>query len=50
MFYIQNHGLQRATAPYVLFIDSDDWTSSKYTSHLLNCIKNNTDVLPICGY
>lgn len=48
--FTRNHGLEMATASFVLFVDSDDWTSCRYVSKLLNIIKGNTDALPICGY
>lgn len=48
--YTRNHGLNMATAPYVLFVDSDDWTSCQYASKLLGIAKEHEDALPVCGY
>lgn len=48
--YTRNHGLNVATAPYVLFVDSDDWTSCRYASKLLDIAKEHEDALPVCGY
>lgn len=48
--YTRNHGLKEATAPYVLFVDSDDWVSSHYAGLLLSEINNHPDSLPVCGY
>ena len=48
--FTRNHGLEMATAPFVLFVDSDDWTSCRYASKLLNSAKENKDALSICGY
>lgn len=48
--FTRNHGLDMATAPYVLFVDSDDWTSCRYASKLIDSAKENGDALPICGY
>jgi len=48
--YTRNHGLKEATAPYVLFVDSDDWVSSRYAGLLLSEINNHPDSLPVCGY
>lgn len=46
----RNHGLEKATAAYVLFVDSDDWTSSCFASSLLASAARNKDALSICGY
>lgn len=48
--YTRNHGLNVATAPYVLFVDSDDWTSCRYASKLLDIAKEHKDALTVCGY
>lgn len=48
--FTRNHGLSVATAPYVLFVDSDDWTSCRYASSLLSSVNEYADALPICGY
>ena len=48
--FTRNHGLEVATAPYILFVDSDDWTSCRYASSLLSSAKEHIDSLPICGY
>ena len=48
--FTRNHGLEVATAPYILFVDSDDWTSSRYASTLLNSAIQSKDALSICGY
>ena len=48
--YTRNHGLEVATAPYVLFVDSDDWTSGRYASTLINSAKENETALTLCGY
>lgn len=48
--FTRNLGLAKATAPYVLFVDSDDWTSSRYVSVLLKYAEAHSYALPICGY
>ena len=48
--FTRNHGLEVATAPYILFVDSDDWTSFTYASKLLAFAAAHKDALPICGY
>lgn len=48
--FTRNHGLSMATSPYILFVDSDDWTSSRYASALLDSAKKNADALSVCGY
>lgn len=47
--YTRNHGLEVATAPYVLFVDSDDWVSSRYASKLLASAEAYPDSLVLCG-
>ncbi len=48
--YTRNRGLDLATAPYVLFVDSDDWASSKYVDTLVKCAADNPEYMPLCGY
>lgn len=48
--YSRNKGLEYVSAPYVLFVDSDDWVSSKYVQNLLEGALNNKQSLPVCGY
>ena len=48
--FTRNRGLNVATAPYILFVDSDDWTSCFYASSLLSSANEYADALPICGY
>lgn len=47
--FTRNHGLEVATAPYVLFVDSDDWVSSRYASKLLASAEAYPDSLVLCG-
>lgn len=48
--FTRNYALSKATAPYVLFVDSDDWVSSSYASKLLQVNKENDGDLSLCGY
>ncbi len=48
--FSRNQGLARATAPFLLFVDSDDWTSSQYAKKLLSIARMHNDCLAICGY
>lgn len=48
--YTRNFGLSKATAPYILFVDSDDWISSRYVSTMLLLVNEREDCLPVCGY
>lgn len=48
--YTRNAGLVKAKGEYILFVDSDDWVSQRYTSELLSSAKNHPYALTICGY
>ena len=49
MSFTRNHGLTFAQGKYVLFVDSDDWVSERYTRTLLQLAENYPSSLPICG-
>ena len=44
--YTRNVGIENASAPYIAFVDSDDWVASNYISELLFYAQNE-DVMPI---
>lgn len=46
----RNTGLERCTAEYVTFVDSDDYVSSDYLENLVNAIKTNNCDISACGY
>ena len=46
----RNTGLEKCTAEYVAFVDSDDYVSPKYLESLLNAIKMNNCDISACGY
>ena len=46
----RNTGLERCTAEYVTFVDSDDYVSSDYLENLVNAIKTNNCDVSACGY
>ena len=48
--YTRNKGLDLASAPFVSFVDSDDWVSSKYVYTLVKCAADNPEYMPLCGY
>lgn len=47
--FSRNRGLQEAQGAYILFVDSDDWVSSRYADKLIKTAKQNREALPICG-
>lgn len=48
--YTRNHGIREATAPYIMFVDSDDWVSTKYVSKMMDLVTKYENMLPICGF
>lgn len=48
--HTRNHGIKEATAPYIMFVDSDDWISEKYISQMLNVVVEFENFLPVCGF
>lgn len=48
--FSRNCGIKKAGAPYVMFLDSDDWASVKYISEMLFVAENFDDALPICCF
>lgn len=46
----RNTGLERCTAEYVAFVDSDDYVSPNYLEVLINAIKMNDCDISACGY
>lgn len=46
----RNTGLERCTAEYVAFVDSDDYVSPDYLEILVNAIKANDCDISACGY
>lgn len=47
----RNHGLERATGEWVLFVDSDDWCACNYIEKLVSSIKDETiDVVISSAY
>lgn len=48
--HTRNYGLNEATGEYVLFVDSDDWVSSKYALELFNIGERYCDDLVMCGF
>lgn len=47
--YTRNHGLTVAAGEYILFVDSDDWVSSRYVAKLLELAHQYPYALSICG-
>lgn len=48
--YTRNHGIRETTAPYIMFVDSDDWVSVKYISKMLDALTEFENSLPVCGF
>ena len=48
--YTRNRGIQKSTAPYIMFVDSDDFVSEKYISQMLIAVTKFENYLPICGF
>lgn len=46
----RNLGLEKATAPYVMFMDSDDWMQANMIEEMYNAISLQKVDLVICGY
>lgn len=46
----RNRGLELAQGEYILFVDSDDWVSSRYAMQLLWIVQNYPNALCICGH
>ena len=47
--FTRNYGLEVATAPYILFVDSDDWVSDSYASHMIVAAEAHPEGLVLCG-
>lgn len=48
--YTRNHGLKEASAPYIMFVDSDDWVSQHFVSRLLYTVEEYESAQTICGF
>lgn len=48
--YTRNQGLYHADSDFVMFVDSDDWVSSKYIEKMVEAAENNEESLNICGF
>ena len=46
----RNLALQQAKAPYIGFVDSDDWVDAEMFETLFNTIQENQADIAICGY
>ena len=44
--HTRNVGIENATSPYIVFVDSDDWVASSYITELLSSVKQS-NLLPI---
>lgn len=47
--YSRNQGLNYADSDYIMFVDSDDWVSSKYVNVMVKAADSKPDCLIICG-
>lgn len=48
--HTRNAGLDKVNAPYIMFVDSDDWVSSLYISKMLSLAESNKEKMIICGF
>ena len=44
--HTRNVGIENATSPYIVFVDSDDWVAPSYITELLSSVKQS-NLLPI---
>ena len=47
--FTRNRGLEAATAPYILFVDSDDWVSGNYAARMIAAAEAYPNNLALCG-
>ena len=46
----RNTGIENATGEYLSFVDSDDWVSENFISHLINKAKEQNADITVCDY